>query len=154
MVITKHLHSHCGGSLPAWSCSTLCGPKDFNPPGSSRPGTFQAGPLQWAAISSSREPCPPRDGTCVSCISWVGKWIPYHGATWEASGGKGACGTDATSCLPPAFLCCRKGTRDGWPPEATLWARGREQPRWSNGGGRGALAAVGRGEPLSSGVCP
>ena len=30
------------------------------------------------------ESSQPRDGTCVSCVSWVGRQTLYHGATWEA----------------------------------------------------------------------
>ena len=35
-------------------------------------------------ISYSRGSSQPMDQTCVSCIFWVGRWIPYHCATWEA----------------------------------------------------------------------
>ena len=35
------------------SCSTLCDPKDSNPPGSSVPGILQARTLDWVAISFS-----------------------------------------------------------------------------------------------------
>ena len=37
------------------SCSTLCDPMDYSPPGSSVHGIFQARILQWVAISSSRD---------------------------------------------------------------------------------------------------
>ena len=43
---------------------------------------FQARILEWVAISFSRDSSWPRDQTCVSCI---GKQIPYHCATWESS---------------------------------------------------------------------
>ena len=74
----------------AWSCSCcccllvrlyLCNPVDCSQPGFSFHGIFQARILEWAAISFSREPSPPRDQTCVSCI---GRWILYHWATREA----------------------------------------------------------------------
>ena len=35
-------------------------------------------------ISCSRGSSQPMDETCVSCIFWVGRWIPYRCATWEA----------------------------------------------------------------------
>ena len=47
---------------------------------------FQARILERVAISSSRGSAQPRNWTHVSCISCVGKWILYHGATWEALG--------------------------------------------------------------------
>ena len=45
----------------AQSCLTLCDPMDCNLPGSSVHGTFQAGVLEWVAISSSRGSSQPRD---------------------------------------------------------------------------------------------
>ena len=36
------------------SCTTLCDPMDYNLPGSSVHGIFQARILEWIAISSSR----------------------------------------------------------------------------------------------------
>ena len=39
---------------------------------------------QWVAISSSRGSSRHRDWTCVSCISWIGRWILYHCTSWEA----------------------------------------------------------------------
>ena len=36
------------------SCSTLCDPMDYSLPGSSVCGIFQAGVLEWVAISFSR----------------------------------------------------------------------------------------------------
>ena len=41
-----------------------------SPPGShSVHGIFQARILEWVAISSSRGSSPPRDQTCISCVS-------------------------------------------------------------------------------------
>ena len=57
------------------SCPTLCDPMDCSPPGSSVHGISQARILEWVAISLSRGPSQPRDGTRVSCI---GSWILYH----------------------------------------------------------------------------
>ena len=61
---------------------TLCDPMDCSPPGSSVRGIFQAGILEWVAISFSRGSFPSqlRDQTPISCI---GRWILYHWATRE-----------------------------------------------------------------------
>ena len=68
--------------LVAKSCPTLCNPMDFNPPGSSVHGIFQARILEWVVISSSRESSQPGDQTCISC---TGRQILYHWAiTWKA----------------------------------------------------------------------
>ena len=47
---------------------TLCNPVDCSLLGSSIHGIFQAGILQWVAISFSRRSSQPRDWTWVSCI--------------------------------------------------------------------------------------
>ena len=62
----------------AQSCATLCDPGDCSPPGSSVHGILQARTLEWLAMPFSREPSPPRDQTCVSCTSCIGKWILYR----------------------------------------------------------------------------
>ena len=51
---------------------------DYSPPGSSSHGIFQARILEWGAISSSRGSFWPRDGTCFSHISCIGRQILYH----------------------------------------------------------------------------
>ena len=56
-------------------------PRDCSPPGSSVCGISQARILEWRAISSSRGSSCPRD---LTCVSWTGRWILYHWATWEA----------------------------------------------------------------------
>ena len=43
----------------------------------------QARILDWVAISSSRGSFWPRDQTCISCGSCIGRQILYHWATWE-----------------------------------------------------------------------
>ena len=65
----------------AQSCPTLCDLMNHSPPGSSLHGIFQIRILEWVAICSSRGSSPPRDQTCVSCIS---RWNLYHWATVEA----------------------------------------------------------------------
>ena len=49
----------------AQSCPTLCDPTDCSLPGSSVRGIFQAGVLEWVAISFSRGSSWPRDWTQV-----------------------------------------------------------------------------------------
>ena len=56
------------GSEVTQSCPTLCDPMDCSLPGSSIYGIFQAGILEWVAISFSRRSSQPRDWTRVSHI--------------------------------------------------------------------------------------
>ena len=67
------------------SCLILCDSMDPNPPGFSVHGIFQARALKWVAISFSRGSSIPRDQTCVSCISCIGRETLYHCATCFAS---------------------------------------------------------------------
>ena len=75
---SSHCHMTC---MHAQSClcSTLCDPMNCSLPGSSVHGIFQARILE--SIAHSRGSSWPRGWTSVSCI---GRWIIYHGATWEA----------------------------------------------------------------------
>ena len=50
-------------------CLTLCSPMDCSLPGSSVCGIFQAGLLEWVAISYSTGSSRPRDQNRVSCVS-------------------------------------------------------------------------------------
>ena len=50
-------------------CPTLCYPMDCSPPGPSVHGIFQAGILEWVAITFSRGSFWPRAGTWISCIA-------------------------------------------------------------------------------------
>ena len=54
-------------------CLTLCRPTDYSPPGSSVHGIFQARIPEWVAISYSRESSQPRDRTCISVVSCIGR---------------------------------------------------------------------------------
>ena len=72
-----------GPSLSSWKvkesevvelCLTLCDPMDCSLPGSSVHGIFQAGVVEWGAITFSRRPARPRDWTRVSCI--IGRHFP------------------------------------------------------------------------------
>ena len=53
----------------------FCDPMDCSLLGSSVNGILQARLLEWVAISFSRGFSQPRDQSCISCI---GRWIPYH----------------------------------------------------------------------------
>ena len=79
---TKLWLSICVSSV-AQSCLPLCDPMDFSPPASSVLGILWARILEWVAMPSSRGSSPPRDHTCVSCVSWIGRWILHHCTTWE-----------------------------------------------------------------------
>ena len=73
--------SVCAQSLQ--SCLTLGDPVDYSPPDSSVHGIFRARTLDWFAISFSRGSSQPKDGTSLSCVSCIGRWILYHRAIWE-----------------------------------------------------------------------
>ena len=60
------------------SCLTLCNPMNYSPPNSSVHGILQARILDWVAISYSRESSPPRDQTCISYISFIGRYALSH----------------------------------------------------------------------------
>ena len=68
----------------AQSYLILCDPLDYSISGCSVHGILQARILEWIAISSWMGSSLPRDWTCVSCISCIGRQILYHWATWEA----------------------------------------------------------------------
>ena len=74
-------------------CLTLCDPMDSSPPGSSVHGILQARILEWVAMPSSRGSSRPRDRTCVSYISCIGRRVFFcfvlfcfltTSTTWEA----------------------------------------------------------------------
>ena len=66
------------------SCPALCNPMDCRPQGSSVHGISQARVLESVATSFFRGSSRPWDQTHVSRVPYVGRWIPYHCATWEA----------------------------------------------------------------------
>ena len=45
-------------------------------------GIPQARILQWVSMPSSRGSSQPRDWTCVSYVSRIGRWVLYHGPHW------------------------------------------------------------------------
>ena len=70
----------------AHSCLTLHNLMDCNPPDSSVHGILQARILEWVAFPFSRRSSQPRDQTCVSCTSCIGRRVLYHGITQKARG--------------------------------------------------------------------
>ena len=62
-------------------CLTLCNPMNCSPPGSSLRGISQVRIPEWVATSFSGGSSWPRNWTH---ISWTGRRILYHWATWEA----------------------------------------------------------------------
>ena len=59
-------------------CPTLCNPMDCSLPGFSVHGFSRAIILKYSKRSSW-----PRDWTCISCVSCMGRQILYRCATWE-----------------------------------------------------------------------
>ena len=59
------------------SCPTLWDPVDCSPPGSSVCGISQARILEWVTTSSRRSSWP-RDQTCNSYVSSIGRQVLYH----------------------------------------------------------------------------
>ena len=68
----------CVHAVLLQSCLTLCNPMDRGPPGSSVQGILQARILEWVAMPSYRESSRPRDWTCISYISCIGRWVLYY----------------------------------------------------------------------------
>ena len=66
------------------SCPTLCDPMHCSQPDSSVHGILQARILEWVAVPSCRGSSWPRDWTCVSYISCIGRQVLHTSATWEA----------------------------------------------------------------------
>ena len=60
------------------SCPTLCNPVNCSPPGSSVCEILQARIVEWVAMHSSRGSSQPRDGTQVSYVSCIVRWVLYH----------------------------------------------------------------------------
>ena len=72
-----------GSVLVHHLCPTLCDLMDCSQPGSSIHGIFQAGILEWVAISVLRGFSQPRDQIQVSCIAsrfftdWATREVPF-----------------------------------------------------------------------------
>ena len=79
-VIAEELGIHPGpcAVLSHFSRVWLCNLKDCSPPSSSVHGILQARVLEWVALSFSSGSSQPRDRTCVSYVSCVGRQFLYH----------------------------------------------------------------------------
>ena len=75
-LISQEYSSGCAKSLQ--SCPTLCDAMDHSPPGFSVHGILQARIWEWVAVSFSKGSSQPRDRTCLSYASYIGKWVLYH----------------------------------------------------------------------------
>ena len=74
--LSFYLHMHaCVRAQSLQPCLTLWHTMDCSPPGSCVHGILQARILVWDAIPSSRGSFGPRDRTCISCISCIGRQI-------------------------------------------------------------------------------
>ena len=70
---------------------TVCNPMDYSPPGSSVHGILQARILEWVAISFSRRSSLPRDRTCISYVSSIGRQVRFpwcHLGSFSFMGGR------------------------------------------------------------------
>ena len=101
MLCELPLHSVCVHSHQP--CLSLCDCMACSPPGFSGHGLCQARTPEWVAISSSRVSSWPRDRTCVSCVSFTGRWILYYYATWEAPKGRWHQSNQKLSCVEAGF---------------------------------------------------
>ena len=75
----EHSDHSCGCILSHFShVQTLCNAVVCSLPGSSVHGILQARTLEWIALPSSRGSSQPRDWTCISYVSCIGRCVLYH----------------------------------------------------------------------------
>ena len=94
MKVWSHNHWCVCACSVASVVSNFCDPMGHSLPGFSVRWILQARILEWVSISFSRGSSWPRDRTCISCVSCIGKQILYHWATREApitTGSPGNC---------------------------------------------------------------
>jgi len=68
----------CVRAKSLYLCLTLCNPMDCSLPDSSVHGILQAWILEWVAMPFSRGSFRPRDQSCNSYISGIGRRVLYH----------------------------------------------------------------------------
>ena len=68
----------CVLAKPLQSCPGLCDSMAHSPPGSSVHGILQARMLEWVAMPSSRGSFLPMEGTHISYVSCISRWVLYH----------------------------------------------------------------------------
>ena len=89
IALPAHTHSFCiyitcECMLSHFNSVRVCDPMDCRPPGSSVHGILQAGILEWVAMPSSRGSFPLRDQTCISYVSFIGRWFFTTSSTRES----------------------------------------------------------------------
>ena len=68
-----------GEKCVSWSVvSDSCDPMDCSLSSSSVHAILQTRILEWVSMPSSRGPSRPRDWTCISCVSCIGRQVLYH----------------------------------------------------------------------------
>ena len=73
-ISNRQQNSMCACELSGFSHVWLfAAPMDCSPPGSSVHGILQVRLPEWVAIPSSQGSPRPRDGICVSYVSWTGQ---------------------------------------------------------------------------------
>ena len=60
------------------SCLTLCDPRTAAHQAPLSMGILRAKVLEWVAVPFSRGSSQPRDQTCVSYVSCMGRQVLYH----------------------------------------------------------------------------
>ena len=73
----SHIHAWLH-DMSLQSCPTLCDLMECSLPGTPVHGILQARILKWMAMPSSRGSSQPRDRTCISYVSCIGRWVLYH----------------------------------------------------------------------------
>ena len=68
--------------MHAQSCPTLCNSMCGSPPSPSVHGIFQTRRQEWIAVSFSRGSSWPRNWTCISYVSCIGRQILYQLSHW------------------------------------------------------------------------
>ena len=108
------------------SCPTLCDPMEYSLQGSSVHRIFQAGVLEWVAISFFRASSRPRDRTQVSCVSG------RHFTVWATR-----------EDLKHVYYCMKIDDQckfDAWSKAPNVGALG--QPRGLGWGGRFRIGGI------------
>ena len=116
-------------SKAAQSCPTLCNPKDYNLPGSSIHGIFQARVLEWGATAFSRGSSWPRDRTRVCHIAgrrftvWATREAHRHRLEGHrvARGGRSWWASLAGSLCTNSGSCAREAEYKQALPTQPLW---------------------------------
>ena len=69
--------------MHALSQTTLCDLHGLWPTRLLCPRNFPGKNTEWVAIAYSRGSSWLRDQSCISCVSYIGRRIPYHCTIWE-----------------------------------------------------------------------